>query len=173
MIGMKKLTLLHTSPSNKMRGFNLIELMLTIAVIAIALAVAVPNFSFLLESNRVSATTNQIVGALNLGRVEATKQGTRISVFIAEDNANNWGVWRDGLVNENGAFDVGEEIRQFDPMPPGITVTSAPDDHVFSPTGFATAAGTITICSDDSSIMGNQINIALSGRISNVDFNCP
>ena len=55
------------------RGFTLIELMVTIAVAALLIAIAVPSFKTLTVSNALTTAANDMVGALNLARMEAIK----------------------------------------------------------------------------------------------------
>jgi len=62
-----------TSPPGRSRGFTLIELMVTIAVAAILVAIAVPGFRNLTVSNALTTAANDIVGAMNLARMEAIK----------------------------------------------------------------------------------------------------
>lgn len=57
------------------KGFTLIELLITIAVLAIILAFAVPSFVNLIENSRVTTQSNTLLGAINLARSEAVKQG--------------------------------------------------------------------------------------------------
>ncbi len=54
-------------------GFTLIELMVTIAVAAVLIAIAVPSFRTLTVSNALTTAANDMVGALNLTRMEAIK----------------------------------------------------------------------------------------------------
>ena len=54
-------------------GFTLVELMITIAVAAILLAVAVPSFRTITLSSRLSTASNDVVAAFNTARLEAIK----------------------------------------------------------------------------------------------------
>jgi len=58
------------------RGFTLIELMVTVAVAAILLMVAVPSFKNMMLSNRLTAAANEMVGSINTARMEAIKRNT-------------------------------------------------------------------------------------------------
>lgn len=57
-----------------MSGFTLIELMVTIAVAAVLLGIAVPSFQDMLERNRVAAQTNEVLGGLQMARSEAIRK---------------------------------------------------------------------------------------------------
>jgi len=76
------------------RGFTLIELMVTIAILAIVLTVAVPGFQDFIARNRLAAATNELVSALALARSEAVKRATRVTVASA-DWAAGWQVFVD------------------------------------------------------------------------------
>ncbi|WP_458069224.1 GspH/FimT family pseudopilin [Rhodanobacter sp. BL-MT-08] len=56
------------------RGFTLTELMVTLTVLVILVAIAIPSFSRLILSNRLTTTANDMVGAINSARMEAVKR---------------------------------------------------------------------------------------------------
>ena len=66
-------------------GFTLLELMVTLAVAAIVVTIAVPNFRSVVQSNNSAALTNDIVGALNYARSEAVRRGRPVSVCASVD----------------------------------------------------------------------------------------
>jgi type IV fimbrial biogenesis protein FimT len=56
------------------RGFTLTELMVTLTVMVILVAIAIPSFNRLILSNRLTTTANDMVGAINSARMEAVKR---------------------------------------------------------------------------------------------------
>jgi type IV fimbrial biogenesis protein FimT len=74
-------------------GFTLIELMVTMAVLAIVIGIAVPSFNNLIQNNRSVALGEELVTALNFARSEAVKRGGRVSLCASADGiacSNNW-----------------------------------------------------------------------------------
>ena len=75
-------------------GLTLIELLVTVAVIAIASAIALPSLTNIIQSNRVSSQTNEIVAMLHLARNEAIRRNDPEdeSVFVDLDLSadNKW-----------------------------------------------------------------------------------
>ena len=66
--------------NGKSSGFTLIELMVTIAVLAIVLTIAVPSFQGVIRSNQLTTEANTLASALQLARSEAVKRGVDVSL---------------------------------------------------------------------------------------------
>jgi type IV fimbrial biogenesis protein FimT len=80
-----------TSPPEQSCGFSLIELLITVAVAAVLLAMAAPSFRALTVSNALTTAANDMVGALNLARMEAIKLNatTQFCGNTAASNSND------------------------------------------------------------------------------------
>jgi type IV fimbrial biogenesis protein FimT len=77
--------------SRAARGFTLVEMVITILIAAILVAIAVPNFRNLILSNRLTTTSNEIVDALNAARVEAVKLNAPVQFCSNSASANKTG----------------------------------------------------------------------------------
>lgn len=72
------------------RGFTLIELMITLVIGVILLAVGIPSFKSITDNTRMAASANNLVMAMLLARSEAVKTG--LEVYVAPlDPAEGWG----------------------------------------------------------------------------------
>lgn len=79
-------------------GFTLIELMVTVAVLAIGAAIAYPSFKGVLQSNRVSTATNDLIASLSLARSEAIRGSRDAGVCPSVDGNKCEGAWDAGVM---------------------------------------------------------------------------
>ena len=71
-------------------GFTLVELMVTLAIAAILLAVGMPSFSGIIKNQEIQAAARDFLAALNLARSEAIRRNTRVDLIPAQDGTD-WG----------------------------------------------------------------------------------
>ncbi|MHA6204277.1 GspH/FimT family pseudopilin [Dyella soli] len=70
------------------RGFTMVELMITLAVAVMLIAIAVPSFNSIILTNKLTTAANDVVGALTTARMEAVKRNANAQ-FCSNSAASN------------------------------------------------------------------------------------
>ena len=70
------------------RGFTLIELMVTIAVVAILAMISIPSMSNLIAKQRLNSTTRELASTLSEARSRAALLRREITVTLNSDSSN-------------------------------------------------------------------------------------
>lgn len=169
------------APARGAAGFTLIEMMVTIAVLAILLALAVPSFNDAVLSGKLSTIANNLVASTHLARSEAIKRNNQVTLCVSTDGSTcTGGTWNQGWIvmcptNDNVACNpAGANTMVFQTQsaaPPGFSVSEGggATTLVFTSTGGVQAAPyTLTICRATPSV-GSQnrvVNIIATGRTS-------
>lgn len=98
-------------------GFTLVELMVTLAVAAILVTMAVPGFTSLINSNRLGSSANQLVAAVQAARIEAVRRNARVIMCRSVDGAtcaaagDEWPAWIVFVdTDADGNLDAGETV---------------------------------------------------------------
>lgn len=107
------------APSRQL-GFTLVELLVAVSIAAILLAVGIPSFRSAIASNRLTSTTNDLVGSLAQARSEAIRRGVRVTVCMSANGTAcaTTGSWDQGWISfvdttrsgTTAALDTGEAI---------------------------------------------------------------
>lgn len=157
------------------RGFTVLELMITVAVLAILLGMAVPAYRDTIRNNQIAASSAALVTALSLARNEAMKRGRRVSVCAANANVCAAGTnWSNGwivFVDDFGAVGVINDgdlpLQRWAAPPRGVAVVSVQGTAVsFTRLARAESAQQFTVTKPGCS--GNQqrrIDVIAAGRI--------
>lgn len=159
------------------KGVTLVELMVTVAVLAIVLTIAVPSFSGIIAANRLTGPANEALSALHFARSEAIRLNR--SIDVCKSNAAgtacdaNAGAWPGLLVIRPAAAGQAVVLRQimFDPA---LVVNGRHALIRFNAEGFIRAAnntaisGTLRICSTAPQLTQNarDLEYVSGGRVS-------
>ena len=81
----------------KVRGFSLIELMVTVGILAILAALAGPSFQPLIDKWRMTQAIENMKSTMYYARAEAVKRGGRIGI---QKNTNGSGCTQAGTKEE-------------------------------------------------------------------------
>jgi type IV fimbrial biogenesis protein FimT len=165
------------------RGFTVIELMLTITILALLLGLAVPSFLSTVRNNRLIAQNNEFVGALNYARSEALKRSDFVSVCASADQLTCSGSldWTTGWVvfddpNSNGDLDGAETVLQAWPAGPAeYTLTATNQSFVrFGSSGMSAGAEIFDLVRTGCvGPYARRINVSVVGRVSTATVACP
>jgi type IV fimbrial biogenesis protein FimT len=167
---------------NLSRGFTIIELMVTLGVVAILIAVAVPSFSSMVKGNRLSTQVNMVMADIHLARSESVKRGVRvimcrsaspnITTPTCSGNTQDWSTGYLVFTGEDGnnTYQAGTDtlIRRGQPAQDGVDLhtTATWDNNLeINPNGTLNEDGTaiMAVCDDRNEAHGKQITIPLSG----------
>jgi type IV fimbrial biogenesis protein FimT len=93
----------------------MIEMLMTIAIAAILMGLAIPSFRYITNANRIASELNGLLGDLQLARTEAIKDGRNVTVCPSNDglNCSNSISWETGWIvfsdpTNVGVYDAGE-----------------------------------------------------------------
>jgi type IV fimbrial biogenesis protein FimT len=102
-------------------GFTLTELIITMGIAAILLAIGIPSFKYVTVSNRISTEVNGLLGDMQFARSEAVKEGLPVTVCAssnatsANPTCSGLAEWQSGWIvfldsNNNQTVDPGEQV---------------------------------------------------------------
>ncbi|WP_309146484.1 GspH/FimT family pseudopilin [Aquipseudomonas alcaligenes] len=138
-------------PSTK--GFSLIELMITISLLGIALAIATPNLTRMVRNQQVEAQAQTINSLMQFARAEAVIRRTPVTISNA---GNVWTVSTSTEVLRRETFDTGQADIATSPSPLSLT---------YSSNGASSSVGEtrIIVCRDDMANFAYLVTIEPSG----------
>lgn len=161
----------HAGRLPKLRGFTLVELMVTIAIVAILAMVAVPSFQGAMLSSKLNTLANNFVASAQLARSEAIKRNATVTLCASTDSASCSGSWNNGWLvfhdaNDNDAVDASEVIYTQVPFPDGFVLIGNVTSIDFKPTGVGATAANLTLCRNAPTVGNHKrtVTVSATGR---------
>lgn len=81
---------IHRGTRGNQQGFTLIELMITLVVVAVTLALAVPTYEDITQRRQTTAQAEELAAFLSYAQGEAIKSNQLISVELDHDADDDW-----------------------------------------------------------------------------------
>ncbi|MFJ4145417.1 GspH/FimT family pseudopilin [Pseudomonas sp. NPDC089734] len=145
------------------KGFSLVELLVTISVVGIVAAIAIPSFTSTIQSNKVDTELNDLQHALNYARLEAINRG--VTVRIAPTSGTAWNTeLQVYLASDTGSSPT--VFRKVAAMSSGgtLTATNVTGIEFNNLGGLSTPASAVAMTYTRGSTT-KIMNICLTGRI--------
>lgn len=162
-------------------GFTVVELMISIVVAAVLLALASPSFVEFTKNRRITAQANEFVSTLSLARSEALKRVSRVTVCASSNGTSCTGGWNQGYLvfnddNNNGSVDGGESILKVVSALAGANTLNGITGTVASYVSYVSSghskltsgafqSGSIALCDDRGVSHGRAITVNVTGRV--------
>jgi type IV fimbrial biogenesis protein FimT len=152
-------------PSKRDSGYTMMELVVTMSIVAILAFIAVPGFRYVTNSNRIATEVNGLLGDIQFARSQAVKEGLPVTICSSSNATGCTGTaWELGWIvfldtNNNKAVDPGEAIIRTQPGFGGTdTFIATPNNFnalTFNRMGYAPTG------------LANAINVTLHDSTSN------
>ena len=161
-------------------GMTILELLITVAVLGLLVALAVPSFTDTMDRMSSNSAARTLASAFTLARSEAVKAGLTVGICGSADGLDcaasswngSWIVFIDNNGDANGAagsIDAGDRVlRVFEPLGAfDLTVAPATNLVRYDSKGFGSNANLLlfTLCPNNGDAANARgIELGVSGR---------
>jgi type IV fimbrial biogenesis protein FimT len=160
----------------RQQGLTLLELLITLVILAILISVAIPGFSNLRQRDQVHTSALDFYSAIQLARSYAISHNRRVTMMRAGHWHNGWLIYEDS--NNNGKHDDTEpvlwvnhglgrvKVKSNKFVAKYISFIGSGEARMYSShSKGAFQAGTFHFCHPDLSNMAFQLTLSKGGRV--------
>ena len=151
-------------------GFTLIELMITLCILALLLTMAIPAFQTMLMNNRLVGNSDSLTGALNYARSMALYQTMNVVVcpLGALNSTTCGGSWGSGwIVVSQPAVGAGTLLQSQQLAATDPVLSSNVASVVFDSHGISTTQSNFTLCDTRGGAYARSVMVLASGYVQN------
>ncbi|RPJ26675.1 MAG: prepilin-type N-terminal cleavage/methylation domain-containing protein [Planctomycetaceae bacterium] len=134
------------------KGFTLVELMVTIGIVAILSVMAIPNFISWLPKTQTGSAAREILTTIQLAKIAAVKESANVVVHFTVASGELLAFVDDGAgggMADDRVRNGSERLVRKYTMPPGVTLAlpSLGTDLEFTNRGLPNAGGDVSVSS--------------------------
>lgn len=145
----------------RQRGYTLLELMVTLGIVAILAGVAVPSFNDFIRTQRLRSVASDLNTTFQLARSEAVKRNADVTVSRVGSG------WVEGWT----VISAGNTLRSQNAVS-GVNITGSVDSFAFRSNGRIDSSVTFSLVSSASSSVAKCVRVSLSGSTITDDGGC-
>lgn len=165
----------HDVGITRSSGFTVIELIITITVLAILITMGIPAIQELIKNNRVTSQTNELVALVNLARNESIRRNRCIVVELTS-TADGW----NGVVKDTDTDPDVEPCTPTDTLRTAdyesVLLATGTDDFAFNNRGYVDGFTKVDLALEHTNCSGDrqrrEITILPTGQVSSGDAAC-
>ena len=166
-------TRLPTRARRVTAGYSLLELLLTLAVAATALLVAVPSFEAFVARSRQTAEIDALFHALYLARKESIMRRQVVSLCPSPDGRQcapgrdwsaGWLMFENRDRDEPPEVDAGEPVLEAHAVAPGVRLTANRQGFTLRSTYLRATNGTFVACDAADRVPAKALVVSWTGR---------
>lgn len=146
--------------SKQLQGFTLVELIITVTILGMFSAIAIPGFTIFVNNSRLQTTGNELASLLQYARSTAAQNN---ATYITCISSNIW------TVKKGSACSSTVDLRSYE-VPANVSINYTTDmlPMTFYSNGTTNAPGTeaaLIICKDSDASSGYKLTVKNSGQI--------
>lgn len=159
---------------NYRRGYTLLDVLITVALVAILAGMAVPAFGDLIRDTRRTTLINRFVHSIHLAKNEAIKRGHSVALckIDRQQRCAGKGIsWHDGWMvfvnldrDQPVRRDAGEPILLLNNPDPAVQIIGNRNAFTFRPFTRRSTNGTLVFCDTRGAEAARAVIISYTGR---------